>query len=84
MNDRHLRVLRAIQAKALETLKTKPLRTRHGRVRALEVSIRHERLIRGEPSERTEMNVEEITRREVQRWVTLVDEPEADDAEAGS
>ncbi len=73
MNERHLRVLRAIQAKALETLKEKPLRTGMDAVRALEVTIRHERLIRGEPSERTEMSVEEATRREVNRWMTVVD-----------
>ncbi len=83
MNDRHLRVLRAIQAKALETLKEKPLRTGMDAVRALEVTIRHERLIRGEPSERTEMSVEEATRREVNRWMTVVevDEKEGGDAE---
>lgn len=81
MNERHLRVLRAIQAKALEALKEKPLRTGMDAVRALEVTIRHERLIRGEPSERTEMSVEEATRREVNRWMTVVDADgeEADD-----
>jgi len=81
MNERHLRVLRAIQAKALETLREKPLRTGMDAVRALELSIRHERLVRGEPSERTEMSVEEVTRREVNRWMTVVDEEEEGDAE---
>lgn len=86
MNDRHLRVLRAIQAKALETLKEKPLHSGMDAVRALELSIRHERLIRGEPSERTAMSVEEATRREVNRWMTVIDvdgEEESDGDQAG-
>jgi hypothetical protein len=81
MNERHLRVLRAIQGKALDTLKTQPLRTAMDAVRALELTIRHERLIRGEPSERTEMSVEEVTKREVNRWVTLIDEGEGAEGE---
>ena len=49
----------------------------------MSVTIRHERLIRGEPSERTEMSVEEATRREVNRWMTVVevDGEEEGDAE---
>lgn len=83
MNDRHLRVLRAIQARALETLKEKPLRTAMDAVRALELTIRQERLIRGEPSERTEMSVEEVTRREIQRWMTVIEEEEEVEQEEG-
>jgi len=81
MNERHLRVLRAIQAKALETLKEKPLRTGMDAVRALELSIRHERVIRGEPSERTQMSVEEVTRREVNRWMTVIDTDEEEEGD---
>ncbi len=82
MNDRHLKVLRAVQVKALETLKEKPLRTGMDAVRALEMIIKHERLIHGEPSERTEMSVEDVTRREIQRWMVLV-EGDEDGREAG-
>ena len=83
MNERHLRVLRAIQAKALEALKEKALRSGMDAVRALELSMRQERLIRGEPSERTEMSVEEVTRRELQRWLTVVDDGKEPDGQAG-
>ena len=71
MNERHLRVLRAIQGKALETLKATPLSNAMDAVRALEMSLKQERLIRGEPSERTELSVEEVTKREMDRWLVL-------------
>lgn len=48
-NERHLRILKAIQAKALEALKSLSMEKAADVVRALEMSIRQERLIRGEP-----------------------------------
>ena len=87
MNERHLKVVRAIQGKALETLKNQSLRTGMDAVRALEISIKQERLIRGEPSERTEASVEDVTRHEMRRWMIVVDDerakPEETDAETG-
>lgn len=69
MNDRHLRVMQVIQKKALETLKSMSLDTAIEAVRALEISVRHERLIRGEPSERTEHTTESLIRREFESWM---------------
>jgi hypothetical protein len=69
MNARHLKIIQAIQTKAIETLSRVPLRTAFDAVRALELSIRQERLIRGEPSDRTVLSIEEVIRREYQMWL---------------
>ncbi len=68
MNDRHLKTLRLIQRKALEALSSMPLGTAMEAVRALDISIAKERLVRGEPSDRTGIAL---------HVVTNVDEPEA-------
>ena len=49
-------------------------------IRALEIGVKQERLIQGEPSERSEMSVEEVTKREMQRWLVLGGEVDEDDA----
>lgn len=74
MNLRHLKSLKIIQGKALEALRSMPLATAMEAVRALELAIRQERLIRGEPSERTAVSVEEVIRREYERWMAPEDE----------
>ncbi len=38
-------------------------------MRALDLAIRQERLIRGEPSDRTAISVEDVVRREYERWM---------------
>ncbi len=68
MNERHLKTLRLIQRKALEALASMPLGTAMEAVRALDISIAKERLVRGEPSDRTGVAL---------HVVTNVDEPEA-------
>ncbi len=68
MNERHLKTLRLIQRKALEALASMPLGTAMEAVRALDISIAKERLVRGEPSDRTGIAL---------HVVTNVDEPEA-------
>ncbi len=69
MNGRHLKTLRVIQGKALETLKAMPLASAMEAVRALDMSIGKERIIRGEPSDRTVVSVEETIKREYERWM---------------
>ncbi len=73
MNSRHIKSLRIIQARALEALRNMPLESAMEAVRALDIGIRQERLVRGEPSERTAINVEEIIRREHTRWMKIED-----------
>ena len=71
MNDRHLKTLHAIQVRAIEVLKQKPIETAMDAVRALGLAIREERLIRGEPSSRTALSMEEVIRKEYESWMTV-------------
>ena len=71
MNDRHLKSLRVIQGKALEALKARPLNTAMEAVRALDLAIRQERVVRGEPGDRTATTVEETIRGEYERWMVV-------------
>ncbi len=77
VRSRHLKTLRAMNARALAALQQYPLTSGMEAMRAAETVIKLERLIVGEPSERTEISVEEATRREVQ---TLLEVTEDDDA----
>lgn len=69
VNGRHLKTLRVIQAKALQALQAMALDSAMDAVRALDVAIRSERLILGEPSDRTAVSIEEVIRREYERWM---------------
>ena len=75
MNGRHLKMLQVIQGKALEALKAFPLRDAMTAVRSLDLAIRQERTIRGEPGDRTAVAIEDVIRGEYQRW--MVATPEA-------
>lgn len=77
--ERHLRSLKAVQGRALEALKRFPLNTAAEAVNALEKAIKLERLILGEPSERGELAVAEITRRELDTLLVADDEGDDDD-----
>jgi len=66
MNERHIKICKLIQRKAFEALKSMPVTAAMDAVRALDMSIKQERLIRGEPTERT-ANVEEIIKKEYER-----------------
>ena len=82
MNVRHLKSLRVIQGKALEALRNMPLATAMEAVRSLDLAVRQERLIRGEPSDRTAVSVEDVIRREYDRWM-VPDDTNGDDGDAG-
>ncbi len=51
MNVRHLREYKLVQGRAIETLKDKPIKNPRDAVYALDVGIKGERTIRGEPTE---------------------------------
>lgn len=69
INGRHLKSMRVVQAKALEALRTMTLADAMDAVRALDMAVRQERLILGEPTDRSAVNVEEIIKREYERWM---------------
>lgn len=73
MNDRHLKVIGYIQAKGIEALKAMPIESAIDAVRAITLAIEKERLIRGEPTERTAMDIEKKIREEHERWLVPVD-----------
>lgn len=72
---RHLRAFKAVQLKALESLKAMLFKDPMDAVRAMDIAARHELLAFGEPSERTAVAVEDVIRREYQRWMTSEGQP---------
>ena len=70
INARHLKIFRAVLAKGLQALQAMPLSTAEAAVRAIEVAVRGERLVLGEPTDRTAVSVEDIIKREYERWMT--------------
>jgi hypothetical protein len=51
-------------------------------VRALSMAVRDERLIRGEPTDRSAIDVEEVIKREYQRWMLDPGAKEKDSSDA--
>jgi len=82
MNERHLKTAQFLQRKALDALSGIPITEAMDAVRALKIGIEHERLIRGEPSERTAQQIEQVIRLEYERWMRPEAEIEARVAEA--
>lgn len=81
MNTRHLKALKIVQGKALEALKSTSLSSAMEAVRALDISIKQERVIRGEPGDRAAVSVEEVIKSEYAKWMTTGDDDEGEDAE---
>jgi hypothetical protein len=82
VNDRHLRMFRTIEAKALEALRAMSLERASDAVRALDIAIKGERLILGEPTERHATDIEAIIKREHERWLVWT-QPEKAREETG-
>jgi hypothetical protein len=88
MRVRHVKTVRAIHSRALTALQQFPLTSGMDAIRAAELAIKLERLVVGEPTERTALTIEEITRREINELLVTVDgdvgesdEQEGDDDE---
>jgi hypothetical protein len=64
----------SLEAKAIEGLKNLSIDTPADIVRALDLALRQTRLILGEPSERTAISVEDVIKREYERWMVPDDE----------
>jgi hypothetical protein len=79
MDERHLKIAKALQGKALEALRSMRLDRGSDVIRALDLGVKQERLIHGEPSERSAVSVEEATKREMERWLTVERDEEAED-----
>lgn len=73
INGRHLKAMRIVQGKAMEALRSMTLADAMDAVRALDMAVRQERLILGEPTDRNAVNVEEILRAQQDRWLVPVE-----------
>ena len=69
VNDRHLKIARALQGKALEALRSMSLQEARDVIRAIDLGVRQERVILGEPSDRTVLTVDAIRER-FERWTS--------------
>ncbi|HVS08623.1 MAG TPA: hypothetical protein VMS76_02020 [Planctomycetota bacterium] len=81
MDSRHLKTARFLQSKGIEALKGMPLDNATAAVRAIVAGLEKERLIRGEPTERTE-NVEALIKREYATLFKPVGQEDWPEAEA--
>ena len=76
VKDRQLQEARILERRALEALKTLPPEKATKAATMLQIAWRHELLLLGEPTERSELSVEEITKREIATLLIRDDEPE--------
>ena len=76
MNERHLKVLRFIQGRAIDAMRSMPLESAMDAVRAYTMSVDKERTIRGEPSDRTQIDLAEVTREEIRTLLKVVRPPD--------
>lgn len=82
MNDRHLRVISFIQTKGIEALKSMPLDSAIDAVRAITIAIEKERVIRGEPAQRSAIDIERRIREEHERWEAPEEPPKPEEPAA--
>jgi hypothetical protein len=64
MQEKHLKTLQVVLGKALEALRSMPLTSAMEAVRAIEIVVKNERVIRGEPGDRSALDVEALIKRE--------------------
>ncbi len=74
MSERHLKLIKLMQGKAVETLRNLPLTKASEAVKTLEITMKQERLLHGEPSERTAVSIEDTIKREYERWLAPAEE----------
>ena len=70
MKVRHSKMLRAMATRAAKGLQEFPLTTGMEAIKASEMVIKLERLLVGEPGDRTEIDIKEVTKREIQTLLT--------------
>lgn len=82
--ERHLKILKAIEGRAVQALQKQEIDSGFAAVKALEVAIKLERVILGETTENLGVSMQEVTRREVETFLARADEPEDDPDDDGS
>jgi hypothetical protein len=81
--ERHLKMLKAIETRGLQALQKLEIDSAFAGVKAIEIALKMERTIMGEPSAHVGISIQESTRREVESFLARLDEPEDDDDEDG-
>ena len=67
--ERHLQALRLVLGKGIEALRAMAITSPMDAVRAIGLAVREIRVEIGEPSDRTAVSIEEVIRREYERWM---------------
>ena len=75
--EKHLKVLRFIQGKAIEALKAMPIENAVDAVKAYTLALDKERQVRGSPADQAAGRIEQITRDEIRTLLTT--KPPAED-----
>ena len=73
VKDRQLMEARILEHRALDALRTLPPEKAAKAAMMLQIAWRHELLLLGEPSERTELTIVEVTQREIQTLLKRVE-----------
>ena len=73
VKDRQLMEARILEHRALDALRTLPPEKAAKAAMMLQIAWRHELLLLGEPSARTELTIEEVTQREIQTLLKRVE-----------
>lgn len=71
--EQHLQALRLVLGKGIEGLRTMAITHPMDAVRAIGLAVREMRVELGEPSDRTAISIEEVIKREYQRWMLPVE-----------
>ena len=77
---RHLKLLRGMAGRAAKAIQEFPLTSGMEGMRAAEIAIKLERLVAGEVSDRSQLTVEQVTRREIELLVRADDDPDEEAA----
>ena len=83
MADRHMKILRVIQSKALQALQQMEIASAMDAVRSLDLAVKAERIVRGEPGDRTALSFEEIAQKQNERWRVRESGPELTNGNGG-
>ena len=78
---RHRKMLKGMAGRAVKAISEFPLQSGMEGMRAAEIVIKLERLIAGEPSDRTEHTIAEVTRREIDKFLVVQDDDDDDELE---
>jgi hypothetical protein len=81
VRDRMLKMTRFIGVRGLQALQRFELEDAPSAIKAIETSIRLERMLLGEPSDTTGVTIEAITRREIDMYLEEGDVSDDDEAE---